>query len=115
MITGICALAAAAAAQRHARLAFIALGLTLPGLLLQDSWRYAFFALGRGSQALLNDTVWAVSMLPALVVLRITDHTPSSGSSCLGCGGHGRRLHRSAAGAGYSPGCRRLGVGVAPS
>ena len=28
----------------------MALGLTLPGLMLQDSWRFAFFALGRGSQ-----------------------------------------------------------------
>ena len=36
-------------------------GLTLPGLLLQDSWRFAFFALGRGSQAFLNDLVWAVA------------------------------------------------------
>ena len=48
-------------------LAFLALGLTLPGLLLQDSWRYSFFALGRGSQAFLNDTIWAVALLPALV------------------------------------------------
>ena len=55
-------------------LAFLALGLTLPGLLLQDSWRYSFFALGRGSQAFLNDTVWAVALLPALVLLRGTGH-----------------------------------------
>ena len=34
------------------RMAFLALGLTLPLLMLQDSWRFAFFALGRGSQAL---------------------------------------------------------------
>lgn len=57
-----------------ARLAFLALGLTLPGLLLQDSWRFAFFALGRGAQAFLNDTIWAVLMLPALVFLRLTGH-----------------------------------------
>ena len=42
--------------------------------MLQDSWRYSFFALGRGSQAFLNDTVWALALLPALVLLRVTGH-----------------------------------------
>ena len=51
-------------------MAFLALGVTLPLLMLQDSWRFAFFALGRGSQAFLNDTVWAVSLVVALVYLR---------------------------------------------
>lgn len=55
-------------------LAFLALGLTLPGLLLQDSWRYSFFALGRGSQAFINDTIWTLTLLPLLVILRITHH-----------------------------------------
>ena len=49
-------------------------GLTLPGLMLQDSWRYSFFALGRGGHAFLNDTIWAVTLLPALVFLRATGH-----------------------------------------
>jgi O-antigen/teichoic acid export membrane protein len=74
LVTGICALAAAAALGGTLRMAFIALGITLPGLLLQDSWRYAFFALGRGSQALLNDTIWTTAMLSAMVLLRITHH-----------------------------------------
>jgi len=52
-------------------LGFIALGLVLPGLMLQDSWRYAFFALGRGGQSFLNDLVWTVAMLAAVVVLHI--------------------------------------------
>jgi O-antigen/teichoic acid export membrane protein len=56
------------------RLAFLALGLVLPGLLLQDSWRYAFFAAGRGGHAFLNDTVWTLSLLPALGILRFTHH-----------------------------------------
>ncbi|HET9969564.1 MAG TPA: hypothetical protein VFQ68_15115 [Streptosporangiaceae bacterium] len=55
-------------------MAFLALGLTLPGLLVQDSWRFAFFALGRGGQAFLNDTIWTIVLLPALVVLRQTGH-----------------------------------------
>ena len=53
---------------------FRALGLTLPGLMLQDSWRYSFFALGRGAQAFLNDTVWTATLLPALVLTRASGH-----------------------------------------
>jgi O-antigen/teichoic acid export membrane protein len=52
-------------------LGFIALGLVLPGLMLQDSWRYAFFALGRGGQSFLNDLVWTVTMLVAVVALHL--------------------------------------------
>lgn len=71
---GVCALVAAAVMGGTLRVAFVALGLTLPGLMLQDSWRYAFFALGRGSMSFLNDTIWTVLMLPAIVVLRLTHH-----------------------------------------
>jgi O-antigen/teichoic acid export membrane protein len=71
LVTGTCALIAAAVLDGAPRLAFLALGLSLPGLLLQDSWRYSFFALGRGSQALLNDTVWTAALLPAMLMLRI--------------------------------------------
>lgn len=48
--------------------AFVALGLVLPALLLQDSWRYAFFAAGQGRKAFTNDIVWAATLLPAMVV-----------------------------------------------
>jgi O-antigen/teichoic acid export membrane protein len=71
---GACVLGAAAFLDGTTRLAFLALGLTLPGLLLQDSWRFAFFALGRGGQAFLNDIIWAAALLPALVFLRLTGH-----------------------------------------
>jgi len=46
---------------------FVALGITLPGLMLQDSWRYAFFASGQGRRAFLNDSVWAVALVPAMI------------------------------------------------
>jgi O-antigen/teichoic acid export membrane protein len=71
---GACVIAAAAILSGAAGAAFLALGLTLPGLLLQDSWRYSFFALGRGSQAFLNDTIWALTLLPALAVLHAIGH-----------------------------------------
>jgi O-antigen/teichoic acid export membrane protein len=69
---GGCVLAAGALLAGPTRAAFLALGLVLPGLLLQDSWRYSFFTLGRGSQAFLNDAIWAAALLPALLLLRAT-------------------------------------------
>jgi O-antigen/teichoic acid export membrane protein len=74
LVAGACALAAAAVLSGAAGDAFLALGLTLPGLLLQDSWRYSFFTLGRGSQAFLNDTIWVVTLLPTLELLRVIGH-----------------------------------------
>ena len=49
--------------------ALIALGVLLPGLMLQDSVRFAFFAAGRPRSALLNDVVWTVLLLFALVMV----------------------------------------------
>ena len=74
LVSGVVVLGVAAALGGAARGGFLALGLTLPGLTLQDSWRYSFFALGRGQQAFLNDLVWAVSMAPGLLVLRASGH-----------------------------------------
>lgn len=48
--------------------AFVALGLILPAVLLQDSWRYAFFAAGQGRKAFCNDLVWGVALIPAMIV-----------------------------------------------
>jgi O-antigen/teichoic acid export membrane protein len=66
--------AAGLALSGTARAAFIAMGITMPGLMLQDSWRYAFFAHGRGGHAFLNDTIWAAALAPALIALRLTGH-----------------------------------------
>ena len=48
--------------------AFVALGVVAPAMLLQDSWRFAFFATGRGQHAFVNDIVWAAAMVPALLL-----------------------------------------------
>lgn len=74
LTSGALVIAAAAAMDGTPRMAFLALGLTLPGLLLQDSWRFALFAHGRGNHAFLNDTVWAMLLIPALPILRMTGH-----------------------------------------
>jgi len=49
--------------------AFIALGVFLPGLMLQDSVRFAFFATGRPRSALVNDVVWTVLLLIGLIAV----------------------------------------------
>jgi O-antigen/teichoic acid export membrane protein len=48
--------------------AFACLGVMLPGLLLQDAWRFGFFAAGNGRKAFVNDVVWGIALVPAMVV-----------------------------------------------
>lgn len=72
LLAGVGMLGAAALLHGTSRIAFLAIGLTMPGLMLQDSWRYAFFALGRGSQAFINDMIWALVMVPGLLYLRVS-------------------------------------------
>lgn len=51
--------------------AFVALGVILPAVLLQDSWRYAFFAAGRGKHAFANDLVWGGMLVPFLALAAV--------------------------------------------
>jgi len=74
LVSGIVSITAAIALGGVTGAAFLALGLTLPGLMLQDSWRYSFFAAGRGFHAFLNDSIWALIMAPFIVILRLTGH-----------------------------------------
>lgn len=74
VVMGVVCLIVGQAGTGTTRASFIALGVSLPGLMLQDSWRYAFFALGKGGRAFLNDTIWTVSLIAALVLLRLTHH-----------------------------------------
>ncbi len=60
-------------------LGFIVLGVGLPGLALQDSWRFAFFACGRGSSAFINDLFWTALLVVALVLI----HQQGDGSAEL--------------------------------
>src|SRR3712207_6237729 len=53
--TGVVAVVAGTAIGTQPSAAFVALGLVLPGLLVQDAWRFAFFAAGRGRSAFAND------------------------------------------------------------
>ncbi|HST82493.1 MAG TPA: hypothetical protein VLL08_12225 [Kineosporiaceae bacterium] len=64
----ICLLIAAAVGGR-AGPPFAALALSLPGLMLQDTWRHMFFAAGRPAAATVNDLVWAVMQFTLLGLL----------------------------------------------
>jgi len=74
LAAGACVLAAAVLISGAEGSDLLALGITLPGLMLQDGWRYSFFALGRGAQALINDLTWAAVLLTAMELLRVTNH-----------------------------------------
>lgn len=65
---GAVCLAAGLAAGGQVGSAFACLGVMLPGLLLQDAWRYSFFAAGAGRKAFANDVVWGLALVPAMVV-----------------------------------------------
>jgi O-antigen/teichoic acid export membrane protein len=54
------------------RTALVALALALPGLLVQDTWRYGFFAAGRPRAATINDAVWTVVQFGAIGLLMLT-------------------------------------------
>ena len=50
---------------------WLALAVTMPGLLLQDAWRNVFFARGRVVQALINDAVWTGLLVPAFALVSV--------------------------------------------
>ena len=51
----------------------IAFAVTMPGLLLQDAWRWAFFVVGEGNKAFVNDLIWLLAMLAIFGGLYLTD------------------------------------------
>jgi O-antigen/teichoic acid export membrane protein len=55
---------------------FVALGIAMPALLVQDAWRFVFFAGGRDRDAVLTDLVWAVSLVGVLIVVSTARSTP---------------------------------------
>jgi O-antigen/teichoic acid export membrane protein len=69
LVSGLLALIVGVAIGSTAYPALLALGVTLPGLLVQDNWRFAFFARGRGHLAFENDLVWAVVQFSLIVPL----------------------------------------------
>jgi O-antigen/teichoic acid export membrane protein len=50
-------------------LAFVGVGIWMPGILLQDSYRFAFFSCGQAHRAFLNDLAWGVIQVAAVLFL----------------------------------------------
>lgn len=51
-----------------------AFAVVVPAMYVQDTWRFALFALGRPRDAFLNDMAWAVVQVAAFVLLKLTHH-----------------------------------------
>jgi hypothetical protein len=51
----------------------IMLGVSLPGLMVQDAWRLTFFAKGHEVGAFLNDLVWTLAMFVAIALVVASD------------------------------------------
>ncbi len=61
------------------RAPLLALALVLPGLVLQDAYRFSFFALGTPARAATNDLAWALGQLIAFAaVFRWVQPTPAT-------------------------------------
>jgi O-antigen/teichoic acid export membrane protein len=74
-IIGLLCMVSGALLRGSLAVVLLTLGPAMPGLMLQDTWRFAFFARDRGLAALLNDVAWAIVMFPLLVVLVVTGRT----------------------------------------
>ncbi len=68
-VSGALALAFGAIVGGTLGACFVALGVALPGLLVQDAWRFAFISNARPRDAFLNDLAWGVMLLPVVVLL----------------------------------------------
>ena len=69
LLTGLICAVAGLCLGGQARMAMLALAISLPGLILQETWRHTFFAAGRPAAATLNDLVWTVVQFVLLGIL----------------------------------------------
>ncbi len=74
LVSGVGCMAISLFASRDVGLPLLALGTALPGLLLQDAWRFVFVSQGRPQKAVLNDGVWFVCQVAAFAVIIVSGH-----------------------------------------
>lgn len=67
LVVGIACVLIGAIAGGPLGAAFVALGIVAPALLLQDAWRFAFFAAGQGRKAFANDLLWGAALIPSML------------------------------------------------
>ena len=73
VIGGLVCIAAALVLSGQSRMAMLALGISMPGLMLQENWRHIFFAEGRARAATINDGLWTVIQFALIGVLLTQD------------------------------------------
>ena len=72
LLVGLAVVAVPSVPSKGVLLAF---ALTMPGLLLQDAWRWVFFVVGEGRKAFVNDLIWLLAMLAIFGGLYLTGTT----------------------------------------
>jgi O-antigen/teichoic acid export membrane protein len=78
LVAGVACALVAVVCSGALRASFLALAVSLPGLLVQDSMRFVFFAMGRPARAAANDLVWVCGQAVLFLVLFLTtDPTPA--------------------------------------
>jgi hypothetical protein len=88
LLTGLVGLASAPLLGSDTAGAIVAIAVFMPGLLLQDGVRLAFFARGRPEAAAVNDILWIVFLVPAYLVV-VGTGSPSETRLLLAWGGAG--------------------------
>jgi O-antigen/teichoic acid export membrane protein len=68
------------------RTTLLAFAVAMPGLLLQDAWRFLFIGAGRPAAAALNDLVWAICQVGLMAAVIVTG-TSSASMLVLAWGG----------------------------
>ena len=63
VVAGVLCVAASFLFDGTLRPSLIVLGLSMPGLIVQDTWRSAFFCHLRGTYAFANDLAWAIAQV----------------------------------------------------
>jgi O-antigen/teichoic acid export membrane protein len=74
LVSSLCFGVAAAVLPWPANIAFLAFAVAQPGILVQDSWRYVFFADGRPQLSAANDLIWTVVQALLTVLAFTTGH-----------------------------------------
>jgi O-antigen/teichoic acid export membrane protein len=69
VVGGLGCLLAALLVEGSLSIGLLALAVSVPGLLLQDTWRFAFFATRRGGASFGNDLIWALSLFLSIGIL----------------------------------------------
>jgi O-antigen/teichoic acid export membrane protein len=69
VLSGLVCLLLAAIFPAPLSSSFVGLAIALPGLLLQDAWRFVLFTARRGQQAMLNDLVWTIVLVPLIWIV----------------------------------------------